>query len=66
VSVLAVQSVQGIQGVEDLWLGHPRPPQPLEQVNLLDGEARLIGELRHPGQREEREELTWSEREGNV
>lgn len=54
VSVLVIQSVQDVQGVEELWLGHPCLPQPLKQVNLLDGETRLVGIPRHPGEGERR------------
>lgn len=48
VSMFPVQVVQGVQGVEDLRLCDPRPPQPLEEVNLLDGETRLLTLLEHP------------------
>lgn len=34
--------------MEDLRLGDPGPPQSLEEVNLLDGEARLLTLLEHP------------------
>lgn len=44
--------------MEDLLLGHARTPQPLEQVDLLDGEARLVCVMRHPGGEEEGEEGT--------
>lgn len=48
VSMFAVQVVQCVQGVEDLHLRDPGPPQPLEEVNLLDGETRLLTLLEHP------------------
>lgn len=48
VTVLPVQPVQGVKRVQDLLLGHPGATQPLQQIYLLDGEARLLAELRHP------------------
>lgn len=54
VAVLPVQPVQSVQCVQDLLLRHPGATQPLQQIDLLDGEARLLAEVRHPadGQRE--------------
>lgn len=51
VSMLPLQVVQGVQGVEDLRPSDARPPEPLEEVDLLDGETRLLTLLEHPGGR---------------
>lgn len=48
VSVFPVQPVQSVKRVQDLLLGHTGATQPLQQIDLLDGEARLLAELRHP------------------
>lgn len=42
------QVVQGVQGMDNLHRCDPCSPQPLEQVNLLDGKARLLTLLEHP------------------
>lgn len=49
VSMLLVQVVQGVQGVDDLHMRDPGSPEPLEEVDLLDGETRLLALLEHPG-----------------
>lgn len=48
VTVLPVQPVQSVKRVQDLLLGHSGATQPLQQIYLLDGEARLLAEVRHP------------------
>jgi len=37
--------------VEDLRPSDARPPEPLEEVDLLNGETRLLTLLEHPGGR---------------
>lgn len=49
VPMLVVQVVQGVQGVDDLHVRDPGSPEPLEEVNLLNGEPRLLALLEHPG-----------------
>lgn len=46
-SMLPVYVVQRVQSMEDLRLGDSSPPEPLEEVDLLDGEARLLPLLEH-------------------
>lgn len=42
VAMLPVQPVQSVERVQDLLLGHAGATQPLQQIYLLDGEARLL------------------------
>lgn len=49
--MLPVQPVQGFEGVQDLLLAHAGAPQPLQQIYLLNSEARLLAELGHPAAR---------------
>lgn len=48
VTMALVQVVQGVQRVHHLHVRDARSPQPLEEVDLLDGEARLLTLLEHP------------------
>lgn len=48
ITVLPVQPVQSVQRVKDLLLGHPRATQALQQIYLLNSEAWLLAQLRHP------------------
>lgn len=43
-----VQVLQSVQGMEELSLADACPPEPLEEVDLFDGEARLFTMLEHP------------------
>lgn len=47
--VLWVQPLQGLQGMDDLRLGHAGEPQALQEVDLLDGVAWLRLAAVHPG-----------------
>lgn len=55
--VLAVQPFEGVHGVQDLLLRHAAPTQTLQQVNLLDGKARLICIMGHSAGREREERV---------
>lgn len=46
--MLTVQVLQSVQGMQHLGLADARPAQPLQQVDLLNGEPRLLTLLEHP------------------
>lgn len=47
-SMVLVQVVKCVQCVDHLHVCDARSPQPLEEVDLLDGETRLLTLLEHP------------------
>lgn len=47
--MLGVEPLQGLQSVDDLRLGHAGETQALQEVDLLDGVARLNLAALHPG-----------------